>query len=97
MDRSRILRFRVTPDEGAEVDRRAQSRGQSLSQYLRAAALDGVVFHDEASKAVTTGIQLPDTPYRCPTALCLFETASPAAVCPIHGRKVTAKQVQNAS
>jgi hypothetical protein len=56
MDRSRILRFRVTPDEGAEVDRRAQSRGQSLSQYLRAAALDGVVFHDEVSKAVTTEV-----------------------------------------
>jgi hypothetical protein len=38
--RERTMRFRVTPEEGQEIDARAASAGLTLSAYLRAAALN---------------------------------------------------------
>lgn len=47
MNRNNILKFRATDEEAAEIRRKAEAAGMSVSKFLRTSAIEGnVVLYD---------------------------------------------------
>jgi hypothetical protein len=89
MDRSERIHLRVSQQERERIEKRAESRGQTVSAFLRTAALDGVTFTPNTPEPPKAQPPAPtDQLLYCPITGCAFAARSPQAKCPDHGRKV---------